>query len=298
MIQQTLIRPRSFGTHDGTFHADDVTACALLLVAGLIDKDTIIRTRESALLIQCEYVCDVGGIFDPSQRRFDHHQREYTGPLSSAGMILEYLRTEHLLPTKEADFLNHSLIRGIDAHDNGKDPQIPGFCLFSHVISNFNPINYEASEKELFTAFLEAVEFTFQYLVRSLARYRYTQSARNDVQRVMNSSSSYLLFDQHIPWMDAFFELGGELHPAKFIVMPIGGQWKVRGIPPTNDDRMSVRMPLPASWAGRMGAELSAASGIEGAVFCHKGRFISMWKTKQAALEAVTAILSSHKEKR
>jgi uncharacterized UPF0160 family protein len=267
-------------------------------MTGRVDRNAIIRTREMALLNQCEYVCDVGGIYEPALKRFDHHQREYVGSLSSAGMILDYLRSERLLPAQETDFLNHSLIRGIDAHDNGKDPQIPGFCLFSHVISNFNPIQYEASAEELLAGYLSAVDFTLGHIHRSLERYRYNQSARTDVQKAMSTNTTCLIFDRHIPWIDSFFELGGERHPAKFIVMPVGEQWKVRGIPPTNDDRMSVRMPLPASWAGRMGAELSAASGIEGAVFCHKGRFISMWKTKQAALEAVTAILSSHKEKR
>jgi len=105
---------RSFGTHDGTFHADEVTACALLLLTDLIDIDKIIRTREKPLLDHCEYVCDVGGVYDPSQKRFDHHQLEYTGPLSSAGMILDYLRsTKHLLQ-QEADFLNARIFGGED----------------------------------------------------------------------------------------------------------------------------------------------------------------------------------------
>ncbi len=32
------IHPRSFGTHDGSFHADEVTACALLLLFGIREK--------------------------------------------------------------------------------------------------------------------------------------------------------------------------------------------------------------------------------------------------------------------
>ena len=37
---------RSVGIHDGAFHADEVTACALLLVFDLIDEEKIIRTRD------------------------------------------------------------------------------------------------------------------------------------------------------------------------------------------------------------------------------------------------------------
>ena len=37
-MEKDQIRPRSFGTHDGSFHADEVTACALLLLFDLIDR--------------------------------------------------------------------------------------------------------------------------------------------------------------------------------------------------------------------------------------------------------------------
>ena len=42
--------PRSVGTHDGTFHADEVTACALLLLFDLVDGNKIIRTRQLGTL--------------------------------------------------------------------------------------------------------------------------------------------------------------------------------------------------------------------------------------------------------
>jgi uncharacterized UPF0160 family protein len=50
-------------------------------------------------------------------------------------------------------------------------------------------------------------------------------------------------------------------------------------------------MPLPESWAGLMDEELKKASGISGAIFCHKGRFISVWETKDDALKALNLIL-------
>ncbi|MDF2550599.1 MAG: hypothetical protein K0S07_1666, partial [Chlamydiales bacterium] len=36
-LLERVKQPRSFGTHDGSFHADEVTACALLLLVDLID---------------------------------------------------------------------------------------------------------------------------------------------------------------------------------------------------------------------------------------------------------------------
>jgi uncharacterized UPF0160 family protein len=289
------ILPRSLGTHDGTFHSDDVTACALLLFLNLIDSDKIFRTRDPALLEKCDYVCDVGGVYDPATKRFDHHQVEYNGLLSSAGMILEYLRSTNILSGKEADFLNMSLIRGVDAHDNGRDPQLPGFCFFSHIVSNFAPIHHDAPPEDQDTAFFAAVDFAKNHFARLFERYRYSQSCKELVREAMATGKDVLLFDKAIPWIDAFFEFDGERHPAKFVIMPSGQHWKARSIPPTNDDRMRVRMPFPESWAGLLADDLKKVSKLPGAVFCHKGRFISVWETQEDALRAVKQILPTGK---
>ena len=77
-------------THSGPFHADDVLAWGLIQV--FVDAEaTLVRTRDAERLEQADIVFDVGGIYDPSSGRFDHHQNSYIGPLSSAGMVLDWL---------------------------------------------------------------------------------------------------------------------------------------------------------------------------------------------------------------
>jgi uncharacterized UPF0160 family protein len=283
--------PRSCGTHDGTFHADEVTACALLVLCGLIDKEKIIRTRDPQKLAQCEYVCDVGGVFDPERKLFDHHQAEYQGTLSSAGMVLNYVRQTGRLGAQEADFLNQSLIIGVDAHDNGRELHSKGVCIYSHIISNFTPIRTDAGTQAQDEAFFQAFDFALKHLQRLMERYRYVQSCREIVAQAMAKKTDYLLFDQSLPWMDLFFEMGGSAHPAKFVIMPFEQHWKLRGIPPSPEEKMKVRQPLPQEWAGLLDKNLKQVSGIEGAVFCHKGRFISVWETKEDAMRALEYIL-------
>ena len=285
------ILPRSFGTHDGTFHADEVTACALLLCFDLIDMDKITRTRHYAQLSSCEYVCDVGGSYSLEKKRFDHHQVDYKGPLSSAGMILDYLKQISMLTQKDFDFFNNALVRGVDAHDNGKDTQAPGLCTFSHIISNFTPIHYDATSAEQDSAFLHAVTFALGHLKRLWQRYQYNRSCKKEVMEAMAEFKECLIFDKAIPWMDTFFEEGGEKHPARFVIMPSGKHWKLRGIPPSNEERMKVRLPLPEEWAGLIDEALKAKTGISGAIFCHKGRFISVWETKEDAISALKKII-------
>lgn len=282
---------RSVGTHDGTFHADEVTACALLVLFDLVDEDKIVRTRDLEVLRRCEYVCDVGGIYDPSQKLFDHHQADYQGPLSSAGMVLRYLVDTKVLSAQEFDFFNSVLISGVDAHDNGKELHSKGVCTYSHVISNFTPIYHEASPQEQDAAFGRALAFANGHVRRLWERYKYTHSCRQIVAEKMQQGGEYLVFEKSIPWMESFFELGGAKHPAKFVIMPSGGHWKLRGIPPSMEERMRVRIPLPAPWAGLLEDDLKKVSGISGAIFCHKGRFISVWETREDAFKALELTL-------
>ncbi len=288
-IQKKL--SRSAGIHDGSFHADEVTACALLLVFDLIDRDRIMRTRDPKLLACCEYLCDVGGVWDPSSKRFDHHQAEYTGHLSSAGMVLEYLFQEKWIDSAFYHYLRRALVQGIDEHDTGRSRLEEGICTFSQVISNFLPIRYDASSQEMQEAFLQALDFARGHLSRLKQRYFYQKECRKIVQQEMKKESTCMIFDEPISWMESFFELNGENHPALFVIMPAGNSWKLRGIPPSYKNRMQVRLQLPQEWAGLQGDALQKISGIEGAIFCHKGRFISIWKTKEDALKALATVV-------
>lgn len=296
MKKEKHITPRSVGTHDGSFHADEVTACALLILFDLVDKDKIKRSRDRQTLNYCEYVCDVGGVYDPAKKRFDHHQMEYEGCLSSAGMILLYLKERGVIDKELYDHFNNNLIIGVDAHDNGTELSEKGVYTFSHIIANFQPVSYHSTIRDYQHHFFEALEFTLDQLTRMKARFDYIRSVREKVRKCMAESNYVLIFDESLPWMDNFFHLGGELHPALFVIMPSGSHWKLRGIPPNLEQSMKVRFPLPKEWAGLHNAELQEVSGLKGGIFCHKGRFISIWETKEDALHALHVILKDYKQ--
>lgn len=283
--------PRSFGTHNGTFHADEVTACALLLVFDLIDREKIIRSRDKTELASCEYVCDVGGVYDPALKLFDHHQADYAGQMSSAGMTLLYLHKASYMPENEYFHFKQQLFDGIDAHDNGREIKLPGVCTYSHIIANFTPVVRGAPKEVEGQAFFEALDFAIGHLSRMRKRYHYIRSCRNKVVKAMQEGKTVLMFEESIPWQELFFEEGGLDHPAKFIIMPSGDHWNLRGIPPSLDRRMEVRHPLPEAWAGLLEEELQKVCGIPGAIFCHKGRFISVWETKEDAKRALKLVL-------
>jgi uncharacterized UPF0160 family protein len=90
------------GTHSGHFHADEALACFFLKSLPEYAEASIVRSRDLKVLDQCDIVVDVGARFEPENKRFDHHQREFSETmeslkilkfktkLSSAGLVYAY----------------------------------------------------------------------------------------------------------------------------------------------------------------------------------------------------------------
>ena len=57
------------GTHNGSFHCDEVLACAMLKHLPDYKEAEIVRTRDQSILEKCDIVVDVGGVFDPKTHR-------------------------------------------------------------------------------------------------------------------------------------------------------------------------------------------------------------------------------------
>lgn len=61
-------------THNGTFHADETTACAILTY--LFENSSIIRSRDPEELEKADIIIDVSNQND--EKHFDHHSKEFT----------------------------------------------------------------------------------------------------------------------------------------------------------------------------------------------------------------------------
>ena len=87
------------GTHNGSFHCDEALACFMLRRTHKFSAAQIVRTRDPKILESLDAVVDVGGLYDSTRDRYDHHQNgfaEVFGPgfttkLSSAGLVYKVL---------------------------------------------------------------------------------------------------------------------------------------------------------------------------------------------------------------
>jgi uncharacterized UPF0160 family protein len=269
-------------THSGPFHADDVLAWAL--VQCFVDDDaTVVRTRDPDALDAADLVFDVGGSYDASKLRFDHHQASYQGPLSSAGMVLEWLLQSERIERALFEELRLQIVHYVDEVDNGRVAPIEGVPCFPSIVGSFN-LGCETLD-DFDQAFRRAAEAAMG-VVRGIAA-GVAQSDRNAelVQIAMSEAAeqerNYMVLNRYVKWKKAYFEQGGRDHCTEFLLHPgIDDRWRVIAIPP-EPGSFDKKLPLPKEWAGLRDEELAQISGVKGAVFCHKNCFIAVWETRE-----------------
>ncbi len=141
------------GSHDGNFHADDVFAIAALTL--LFPNYKIISSRNPDDWAKCDFLVDVGGVYDHEKRIYDHHFKN--GPsypdgllMSSIGLIWKHYGTQICGSENIAERVCSKIIRTLDAHDNGvnlteKASGIPNVdeVSVSSIIAVMNPPNLE-----------------------------------------------------------------------------------------------------------------------------------------------------------
>jgi uncharacterized UPF0160 family protein len=275
-------------THDGPFHADDVMAVALLRT--FVDPQAeVVRTRDPERIAEADVVVDVGGVYAPDRGRFDHHQASYQGPFSSAGMVLSWLRSTGHIHPELGEQLASGIVDYLDHVDNGRIAPRPDVPDFPRIV---DALNHPArNHPEFDRAFAEAAGFAGAWLRGLVAEHALVLAARATVGPAMEDAvargSRIIFLDAYLPWKPVYFANGGETHPTTFVLHPsTDASWRAVAIPPRLGD-FSQKEPLPAAWAGLTDEALEAVTGVKGSIFCHKNRFIAVFTSREAALEAL-----------
>lgn len=292
-------------THNGVFHADDVFAVAAILI--VTPDATIVRTRDPKVLETADIVIDVGGVWDQSRNRFDHHQKGGPGsranlvPFASFGLVWAHTGwTWDLLGAilgggqggwqAVAEKVDASLVQPIDAADNGYTEvgdvrHTPSYGV-SNVISAMNPTWQETTSFD--EAFMAAVEVAKGIIIRAVKSAAAEVAAEAVVAAALRDDESrhctgVLVLEKFVPWTDALLRL--DTGRSKFVVFPAEtGDWRIQAVP-DGPGSFGMRKPLPESWAGLRGTELAEKTGVPDAVFCHNGRFIAGAQTREGIMQ-------------
>jgi uncharacterized UPF0160 family protein len=259
---------------------------------------SLVRSRDPQEIERAGIVFDVGGVYDPQLRRFDHHMRDRplrpdgATPYSSVGLIWRDYGREALrrwspgldgaaLDAVWSD-LDGGLIVEIDRADNGVASVATGHL--SQVVEAFNPAWDEAGEED--AAFVDAADFAAGVLTRACrqaaAEFRAVTMVLDAARRA--SDPRVLVLDRKLPWEKAVFESG--IEDVLFVVYPNdeGTSWYCRTVPP-EPGSFDQRLALPAAWGGLRDEEFSAAAGVPDGVFCHPSLFICAARTRGSVLD-------------
>lgn len=307
-------------THHGSFHADEVMACAMLKCLPEFVPMPILRTRSQEEIEKASIVVDVGGTYEPERHRYDHHQKTFTGTyseeypnikLSSAGLVFKHFGPaivqaicgplEEKVRSKIVAKTYDSLVRELDALDNGVEiADEPRYRFVTHLgarIGRLNPDWQEPSSPELENArFKEALELAAKELMDVVGGYHASWLPAYSIveaavmaRREVHPSGEVIKLTHFCPWKEHLFDIEEEQEAnraplVKFVLFQDSrAGWRIQC---ASKARASFenRLSLPKAWCGLRDAELSEVSGIPGCVFVHANGFIGGNATEAGAL--------------
>ena len=280
-------------THGGSFHADDVFACAVVKV--VFPDARVVRTRDPEVIASADVVFDVGGVYDAKGKRFDHHQKPPNGerwpieprangvPYSSFGLVWRHYGHDCCGSMGIAHEVDQQLVQSVDAADcgfslHGVATTDARTLSVSAMVSLLNPTWEE--EGDFDGAFARAVDLAEMILRRAIASAAAKIAAEKAVEAAAATPGPTMVLDRYLPW--ASMPVRAE---KLFCVFPAAaeGTWMVQCVPEKPGSFQS-RKPLPEAWGGLRGEELAALTGVGGAVFCHINLFIGGATSLEGAL--------------
>jgi len=276
-------------THDSTFHADDIFSTATLSILNN-GNIKVLRTRDIKLMKEADYVYDVGGIYDSSINRFDHHQKGGAGlrpngiPYASFGLVWKTYG-EKICGSKEvSNLIDERLVQSIDANDNGINlfdikGEVSPYTI-QDLLFCFRPSWKEKQDYD--KAFMELVPIAVKIISREIIKTKDTLEANSIVNNAYEEAEDkrIIILDGHYPWGEILYQH----KEVVYVVSVKSGLWRVEAVRKEKYG-FETRKPFPESWGGKHNAELVEATGVKDATFCHNGRFLVVAKSKEGAIE-------------
>ncbi|WP_172123010.1 MULTISPECIES: MYG1 family protein [unclassified Devosia] len=294
------MQPNFLVTHSGGFHADELLSSVVL--TRLFPDAQLVRSRTAQWITpaQDRIIYDVGGAYDAAAQIFDHHQRgapvrDSGEPFSSFGLVWkhygrDYLRASGIVDANldevHASF-DREFVLPVDLMDNGAlSASVAGALAeltLPALLDSLKPPFDQADPASEDRAFAEALAIVSRFVEGNVARRAAKLRAEQVVLQAIETAGSGRILElpQGMPYRSAIAKSGAD--HLLFVVHPRDKDWCLGGIPVVQGE-FKLRADLPAAWAGLTNGDLEAVCGVEGASFCHNGRFIAAAKSRDAIL--------------
>lgn len=287
-------------THSGSFHADDLFACATLSI--LYPCAKIVRAKRDLPLPKGDITLDIGGIYDPEKNLYDHHQKEGAGyhegssiPFASFGLIWKHFGMEACKGNKKVwERIEKKIVMPTDAVDNGIAPAKnleEGISSYfaDRTFLVFSP-TWKEGEGNIDKIFIEQVKRAKHVLEREIyVAFADVEGEDMIFEAYKNAKDKRVVelaenFPRYL-YQDFLCRLEEPL----YVVYPSSDKktWNAEGIRKTLGT-LEPRLPFPEDWRGSLdNGNLQNITGIDGAIFCHRSGFLASAKTKDGAMKMV-----------
>ena len=259
-------------THAGIFHADEVTAIALLRVSmeNEVIVDRLPHQVSEYALSEYDLVVDLGRVHDSKGGRFDHHQ---TSPAegesrAAAGLVWSWLKESCKLP--DVPEINE-LVDLVDSNDTGVRPS--GSFELPAIVSRYNAANPFGDDQQ--AAFEAAVSFVEGQIRALITEYELHEEARavaaaakpTEIEGVVELPSFNRLWSHYI---------NGETKPEVEVVV-----WYDAG----QSQWSAQTTPKSVGSFERTGRGIHALEELpKGMKFAHKGEFFACANTRETLI--------------
>ena len=322
------------GTHSGTFQADEAMGVWMLRQTGDYRNSKVVRSRDPKVLDELDIVIDVGGIYDHSKLRYDHHQRDYDErfddsdrctKLSASGLVYRHygkdvikayypaLSEEHLDLTYNK--LYNSLLEALDAIDTGVEPASELLYKDSTGLSSrvgrlnprWNELDSNGESPDPDERFEQASAICGEDFLSVLTKIVESDiPARSFVEKSLmarqetDPSGEIIRFESGgLPWQNHLYDLEKQynIDPlVKFVLYTDqAGMWRVQAVT-VEGKQFENRLSLPQEWRGVRDADLVNVTKIPGSRFCHAAGFIGGNDTYEGALAMAKEALARKDE--
>ncbi len=298
-------------THNGTFHADDLFACATISIflENKGESFEIVRTRNKDVIETGDYVFDVGGVYDPEKNRFDHHQvggagkRDNGIEYASFGLVWKHLGMElcsnNIKTWKKID---SKLVAPIDAVDNGIDAFEPKFEDIMQYNGEqnfliFSP-TWQEDESKIDDIFRSVVLDVVRVLKREIEVTKADILGVELIEGFYSSAADKKIIISSISFPRYLYQetLSNFLEPIYFIYPSNHSDtWKVEAIS-KSPNTLESRKLFPSRWRECFDDNLKLAeiTGVPDSLFCHRSGFLLTVKSKEGAIKLAQLALENN----
>lgn len=284
----------TIGTHNGKFHSDDVFSVALLTT--LYPDAKVVRSRDLDVLKDLDIVLDVGGEYDVSAKRFDHHQTGGAGErpngirYSALGLIWQAYGLEFCGGNSQVHArLFEGFISSFDAYDNGQStytittPEARVIELQDLFDTYLNPTIDEPAELQDYDkAFDEAVVLAQKILTRVVKRETANVAAEEYFYNTWQASPDkrYVVLERMARAGDKAADMPELLY---YVYQAPNKNWNVQAMT-VERGSYTPKQPFPTQWAGLNNEQLANKTGVADAVFCHNNLHLCGARSKEGAI--------------